>query len=91
MFFLGSEFQPSPASLDLIHFPFDPVWILKVEFLQRFIVVSFIFPSGNTLPSAAIKMFSSLLKLVVRPDVETMLSHNFQLGINNPYRQCISF
>ena len=43
MFFLGSEFQPPPASMDLIHFPFDTVWILKVEFLQRFIVVSFIF------------------------------------------------
>ena len=43
MFFLGLEFQTPPASLDLIHFPFDDVWILRVEFLQRFVVVSVIF------------------------------------------------
>ena len=42
-FFLELEFQPPPASLDLIHFPFDTVLILRVGFLKPFIVVSFIF------------------------------------------------
>jgi len=41
MFSLGLEFQPPQASLNLIHFPFDTVWILRVEYLQRFVVVSF--------------------------------------------------
>ena len=50
VFFLGLEFQPPPASLDLVRFQFDSVWVLKVDFFvillfffQRFIVVSFIF------------------------------------------------
>ena len=69
MFLLGLEFQPPPASLDLVHFPFDSVYILKVE---RFIVVSFlhIFTFGNLFP-----LPPSLLKLVVRPGLETILSH----------------
>ena len=41
MFFLGLEFQPPSASLDLVHFPFDSTW--KLTFLQRFIVVYLFF------------------------------------------------
>ena len=45
----------------------------KLNFRNVLLSYPLFFASGNTLPSAAIKIFSSLLKLVVRPDVETML------------------
>ena len=81
MFFPGLEFQPPSASLDLIHFPFDTVWILRVEVLHRFVVVSFIFLLMKFLFSMPPLRVSFLLKLVVRPDLETIASHDFQQGI----------
>ena len=68
VFFLGFEFQPPPASLDLVHVPFESVWDLKVNFfatfysrILHFLLLEILFP----IPP-------SLLKLVVRPGLETI-------------------
>ena len=68
-----------------------PVWY-RLDF-ESWIFATFcyrilyFFVSGNSLPNAAIKSFSSLLKSVVRPDLETILSHNFQQWIKCAYTQ----
>ena len=61
--------------------------ILRVEYLQRFVVVSLHFCFWKFSLNAVIKSFSSLLKSVVRPDLETILSHNFQQWIKCAYTQ----
>ena len=66
-----------------LNFPFHTVWILRVEFLQLFTVVSFILMLLEILfPIPPFKSFSSLLEFFFRPDLETIFSHNFQQGLN---------
>ena len=67
-FLTGASAASSIVGCDLIHFPFDTVWITDESaiFAMLIIVVSYIFlASKNSFPNAAIKSCSSLLKLVV--------------------------
>ena len=62
VFFLGLEFQPPPASLDLVRFQFDSVWDLKVDFfvILLFFLATFycrilhFFTTGDSLPNSEI-------------------------------------
>ena len=64
-----------------------PFGFWELNFATFYLSYPLFFASGNTLPNAAIKSFSSLLKLVVRLNLEpTILSHNFQQGIKCTYK-----